>query len=93
MNRADSPSEAFKRITAATLRAMAGKPDIEVSFSTGQPGLNGAQARLPQPSSRLEGTEVARLRGASDALALRLRYHDAAVHAKRAPVAEDARRV
>ncbi|MGB0684368.1 MAG: cobaltochelatase subunit CobT [Magnetovibrionaceae bacterium] len=89
----NSRQEAFKRVTAACLRSMAGPGEMEVSFSSQGAGLAGGQARLPLPSSKLEAAEVTKLRGAADALALRVRYHDSGLHTRRAPIAEDARLV
>ena len=41
--------------------------------------------RLPNPPRDLPAEEAAQLRGAADSLALRMRYHDDAVHSRRAP--------
>ena len=41
--------------------------------------------RLPNPPRDLPAEEAAQLRGAADSVALRLRYHDDAVHSKRVP--------
>ena len=83
--------EAFKRATASTLRAIAQVPDVQVAYQPGPSGLAGRRARLPSPSRVLAPAEVAKLRGASDAIALRLRHHDDAVHASRAPATREAR--
>jgi cobaltochelatase CobT len=82
--------EDFKRATAATLRAIAGRDDIDVSFSAELPGPSQGQARLPLPSRDLPADEVAQVRGAADATALRLRYTDPLVHARRMPSGEAA---
>ena len=47
--------------------------------------VTGKRARLPLPTRALPAAEMARLRGQSDAIALRLRHHDDAVHAQRMP--------
>jgi cobaltochelatase CobT len=86
-------AEAFKRATAGTLRAMAGEPEVEVAFQAGPASLAGKRARIPAPTRALPPPEMARLRGAADALALRLRHHDSAVHAARSPVSREARDV
>ncbi len=83
--------EAFKRATASTLRAIAQVPDVQVAYQPGPSGLAGRRARLPSPSRVLAPAEMAKLRGASDAIALRLRHHDDAVHAARAPATREAR--
>src|ERR1700746_2283241 len=80
-----SPTEIFKRATAATLRAIAERDDITVGFGPEPAGQSGARVRLPNPPRRLPVEEAAQLRGAADSVALRLRYHDDAVHNKRVP--------
>src|SRR3977135_2722785 len=83
-------AEEFKRATAGVLRAIAEVPDVQVAFQPGPSGLSGKRARLPLPTRALPAAEMARLRGASDALALRLRHHDDAVHASRMPTRREA---
>jgi cobaltochelatase CobT len=85
MTQAYSPTEIFKRATAATLRAIAEQDDVNVGFGPEPPGLSGKRVKLPNPARDLPADEAAQLRGAADSLALRLRYHDAAVHSKRLP--------
>jgi cobaltochelatase CobT len=80
-----SPTEIFKRATAATLRAIAERDDVTVGFGPEAAGLSGARVRLPNPPRDLPADEAAQLRGAADSVALRLRYHDDAVHSRRAP--------
>src|SRR5579864_971902 len=80
-----SPTEIFKRATATTLRAIAEDDEVNVTFGPEPAGLSGRRVRLPNPARDLPPDEVAQLRGAADSLALRLRYHDDAVHAKRLP--------
>jgi cobaltochelatase CobT len=80
-----SPTEIFKRATATTLKAIAERDDLTVGFGPEPAGLSGSRVRLPNPARDLPADEVAQLRGAADGLALRLRYHDDTVHAKRLP--------
>jgi cobaltochelatase CobT len=84
-------SEEFKRATAGALRAVAGVPDVQVAFQPGASGLSGKRARLPLPTRTLPPGEMARLRGAADSVALRLRHHDDAMHAARMPQRREAR--
>src|ERR1700757_4802711 len=84
-------AEDFKRATANTLRAMAGVPDVQVTYQPGPAGQAGKRVRLPSPSRALPLSETAKLRGASDAMALRLRYHDDALHNSRQPSSREAR--
>ncbi len=89
----NSRTEEFKRATAAVLRSMAETPDVQVAFQPGQSGVAGKRARLPLPTRALPAPEMAKLRGAADAIALRLRHHDDAVHAARSPIQREARDV
>ncbi len=83
----------FKRATASTVRALAQEGDVQVAFQPGPPGLVGKRARLPMPTRGLPPAEAARLRGAADSLALRLRHHDDTVHSARSPAPREARAV
>jgi cobaltochelatase CobT len=84
-------AEDFKRATASALRAIAQTPDVQVAYQPGPSGLSGKRARLPAPSRALAAPEMAKLRGVADAIALRLRHHDDAIHTARAPVTREAR--
>lgn len=86
-------TEAFKRATAGALRAIAEQSDVQVAFQPGPSGVSGKRARLPLPTRALPPSEMARLRGQSDAIALRLRYHDDTEHGKRMPARREARDV
>jgi cobaltochelatase CobT len=86
-------TEDFKRATAGALRAVAQTPEVQVAFQPGPSGLVGKRARLPLPTRALPPTEMAKLRGAADSVALRLRHHDDAVHAARSPGRREAKDV
>jgi cobaltochelatase CobT len=92
-NKDNSRAEEFKRATAGALRALAEQPDVQVNFQPGPSGVSGKRARLPLPTRALPAPEMAKLRGASDAIALRLRHHDDAVHTARMPSRRDAKDV
>ncbi len=91
MSNDQGKAEEFKRATAGALRAMAQTADVQVAYQPGASSLSGKRARLPTPSRALPAPEVARLRGAADALALRLRHHNDDIHAARAPQSREAR--
>jgi cobaltochelatase CobT len=84
-------AEDFKRATAGVLRAIAEQPDVQVAFQPGPSGVSGKRARLPLPTRALPAAEMAKLRGQSDAIALRLRHHDDSVHAQRMPTRREAK--
>jgi len=85
MSQDDNPIEEMRQVTAATIRAIARQPDLTLAFSPEPPSLAGTEARLPLPTREMPAGEVAELRGQADQLALRVRHHDEAAHAKRRP--------
>jgi len=90
-NKDPGRAEEFRRATAGAIRAVAGSNEVQVAFQPGPAGLTGKKARLPVPTRALPEPEMQRLRGAADSMALRLRHHDDALHAKRCPSERDAR--
>jgi cobaltochelatase CobT len=90
---AESPVESFKRATAATVRAIAERDDVTISYGAEPAGAAGTRLRLPLPARDLSDAEAGPVRGAADAMALKLRYHDTAIHSRRAPMGETARAI
>jgi len=85
--------ETFKRATAGCVRAIAGRPEVEVGFSPGTAAaVAGERVQLPVPAGHLDPALVPRLRGIADAAALKLRYHDERIHGRFAPLGPDAAR-
>jgi cobaltochelatase CobT len=93
MTKDSTRAEEFKRATTGAVRALAQSAEVQVAFQPGPAGLAGKRARLPVPSRALPEAEVQKLRGAADSVALRLRHHDDAVHARSQPAERDARTV
>ncbi|TCS63514.1 cobaltochelatase CobT-related protein [Varunaivibrio sulfuroxidans] len=93
LNPPERPSDTLKRATQATLKALAREKKLTVQFSEGErvAYLAGDAAVLPAPPAVLDGDQITQLRGAADALAMRLYYHDDAVHRVRQPKNPDAR--
>jgi cobaltochelatase CobT len=89
----EGPTEPFKRAVVGCVRAIAGKPELEVSFAADRPLLSGLKARIPEPPRKLTASDVAITRGIGDSLALRLACHDPAVHRQNAPQGKNARAV
>ncbi len=83
----------FKRTTGATIRAIAERDDITAGFVPTPQGLVGTEARLPLPSRDLPAEEVTLVRGEADAIALRLRHHDGALHARQRPADQASREI
>ena len=92
-DRKEAPNEPIKRSIAGCMRALARKPDLEVTYATDRPLLAGDKARLPEPPRKLAPEDVAIVRGHADAMALRLACHDAALHRRQAPQSQAARAI
>ena len=88
-----APTEPFKRAVTGCLRAIARKPELEVSFAAERPGIVGGKARLPEPPRKLAGPDAAIVRGHADSIALKLACHDPQVHRKLMPGGQQARAV
>lgn len=83
----------FRRALAGAARAIAQDADVEVVFASENAAASGKTARVVSPGPALEPRLVAEARGAADSAALRLRYHDPAIHARVAPIDIEARAV
>ncbi|CDL01289.1 Aerobic cobaltochelatase cobT subunit (cobalamin biosynthesis) [Magnetospirillum gryphiswaldense MSR-1 v2] len=91
--RDESPTDTMKRATAMALRAIAGRADLDVGFVAGAATVRGLEIKLPSPQKNLTAGDLVRLRGTADAVALRFRYHNDSVHARRMPPDPQARKV
>ncbi|MEL6979790.1 MAG: cobaltochelatase subunit CobT [Pseudomonadota bacterium] len=94
----DNPAEPFRKALAEATRALAGDTELDVKYSADPPGLSNAAegaalARLPQVSHRMTAEEVRAARGHGDALAMRARHHDPALHGRYMPQGDVARRM
>src|SRR4051812_24245757 len=82
---ADSPLDRFRSVLTGASRAIAHEPEVELAFTADAPGQVGKNMRVPMPARSLPAEQVAEARGFADSFSLRLRHHDAALHAKGAP--------
>jgi len=89
----EHPAELWKRVTASTLRSMGHAKELEVNYGQNQPGLTSDAAHMPTPTATMSDEAISRFRGMSDALALRLRHHDADTHRANMPDGGDARKI
>src|SRR5258706_10130541 len=89
----EAPTEPFKRAVTGCLRAIAKKPELEVTFASERPGLSPGKARLPEPARKLTRRDAAIVRGHADSIALKLACHDPKVHRKLMPGNPQARGV
>ena len=88
-----TPLDRFRGVLAGTARAIARDPEVEVAFASEAGAQGGKLARVISPGPGLAPRLVAEARGAADAAALRLRYHDARLHGAQAPAEAEARAV
>src|SRR4029453_5528339 len=79
------PLDEFRRLLAGASRATAHHRGRDIAFAAEPGPATGKTARVPSPGPSLEPRLVAEARGAADAAALRLRYHDVAIHRTSAP--------
>ena len=87
------PIDEFRRALAGAARAIAHDAELDVAFASEAATSPGKIARVPSPGPALEPKLVAEARGAADSAALRIRHHDARLHARVAPVDAEARSV
>ena len=67
--------------------------ELEVNFGQTAPGLTGDAAHMPAPQANMSQDAIAQYRGMADALALRLRHHNAETHRANMPDGAEARRI
>lgn len=79
MAQADQASlEKFQRATAVAVKAMGRRAQLEVAFTDGVSGVEEKRVKIPTG-------QKAFVRGAADAAALKLRYHNAKIYRRQAP--------
>ena len=93
MSQSERPADLLKRVTSATVKAIANRPELEVHFQASGASASEGSVNLPAPSGPPSAEGITKLRGVSDALALRLRFHDADLHRKLAPAGPDSHAV
>jgi cobaltochelatase CobT len=89
----DNPVETFRHALASATRALAGEPEAEVSFTGDAPTASGKSIKAPLPGRQMSARDIAEARGFADAAALKLRHHNAAMHARGQPTDDIARAV
>jgi len=89
----ETPLDRFKAVLAGTARAIAEEPEVELAYTADAPVQSGKHIKVPMPARTLPADQVAEARGFSDGFALRLKHHDAAMHARAAPTESVARAV
>jgi len=88
-----APLDEFRRVLAGASRSIARDREVDIAFAAEPGPAGGKTARVPSPGPSLEPKLVAEARGAADAAALRVRYHDAAIHRTSVPADPEAAEV
>ncbi|WP_273719738.1 MULTISPECIES: cobaltochelatase subunit CobT [unclassified Bartonella] len=86
-------AEAFKKALSTCIRAIAGTPNLEVSFSHDRPSLSEKYARLPELSQHATDKDITISRGLGDSMALRTAWHDKHIHQQFSPRESTARAI
>ena len=81
----ESPLDLFKQALTGAARAISHDAEVEVAWSADVPGAAGNRFRVPLPGRDLPSEQVTEARGFADSFALKLRHHDAGLHATSAP--------
>jgi cobaltochelatase CobT len=89
----DNPIEAFRQVLAGASRAISHEAELELGFTSDAPTATGKSVKVPLPGRTLPEREVAEARGFADAAALKMRHHNAQLHARNLPLDETARAV
>ncbi|MBB4639876.1 cobaltochelatase subunit CobT [Rhizorhapis suberifaciens] len=80
-----SALDEFKAVLGGAARAVAADSEVELNFTADPPHSAGKHIRVPMPGRNLPADQVAEARGFADSYALKLRHHNAAIHARGAP--------
>jgi cobaltochelatase CobT len=88
-----TPLDQFRSVLSGASRALSHEPELELAFTADAPSQSGKNMRVPMPARSLPPEQVAEARGFADSFSLRLRHHDAGLHAKGAPLDAVARAV
>src|SRR5690349_16389981 len=81
----ETPLERFKSALTGASRAISHEPEVEVAWTADAPSQSGNNFKLPMPGRSLPRGQAMEARGFADSFALKLRHHDATLHAKSAP--------
>ena len=93
MSQPENPLDTFRRTTAATVRAIAERDDINVTYAPRGQGLVGKEVKVTLPARSLPAEDAALVRGEADAAALRLRHHNGSLDASLRPRSQEAREI
>ncbi len=84
-NKDANPTAPFKKALEKTTRALADDAELTLSVSGSVSQFDGHSAKIPQISRKMTREEIFLARGHADALALKKRFHDYAIHERYSP--------
>jgi len=87
----ESPLDRFKQALTGAARAVGHDHEAEVSWTADVPAMQGKSMRVPMPGRTLPADQAREARGFTDSFALRLRFHNEAVHRRGMPAEPAAR--
>ncbi|KRA83775.1 cobaltochelatase subunit CobT [Altererythrobacter sp. Root672] len=87
----ESPLDRFKQALTGAARAIGHDAEAEVSWTADTPGIQGKSLRVPMPGRTLPRDQAQEARGVTDSFALKLRFHNEAVHRRSMPAEPAAR--
>ncbi|QJQ31269.1 cobaltochelatase subunit CobT [Sphingomonas lacunae] len=80
-----TPLDDFKSVLSGTARALTGETELDVAWTADAPHVVGHTFKVSTPPRGLPAAQVAIARGQADAMALRLKHHNVAIHARHRP--------
>jgi cobaltochelatase CobT len=81
-----TPLDDFKSVLSGTARALTGETELDVAWTADAPHVVGRTFKVATPPRGLPAEQVAVARGQADAMALKLKHHNAAIHARHRPI-------
>ena len=89
----DDPENQFLKSTAATMRALAGGCQHQVTYAGTDTHIGESDVRVPAFSPTASTAQWASMRGAADGAALWLAHHNPRTHRKLCPSLDGARAI
>ena len=80
-----TPLDDLKSVLGGAARALSREEEIELAYTADAPSGSGKNIKVPMPGRNLPRDQVAEARGYADLYALKLRHHNEAAHAAKAP--------
>ena len=82
---ATTPLDDLKSVLSGAARALTGEAEVDVGFTADAPHSIGRTLKVGAPNRTLPAAQVAIARGQADAQAMKMKHHDAVLHARMRP--------